>query len=355
MNGYERSLRTLRYEKTDCVPTWSGWIVSAEFFEYITGKHFWDDPLAIAIEAYQKLEVDMIMQCMYLPGSEEDFRRHTTETISGGEKYKTIDDVLAYINALPYPEMLEKDYDFEGNLVALEKEYIDLQEALGENIFCLPYSHTCSFIWFSEFGYENYLMTTALHPEAIRRLYEHSAEEERLHNSVLAELVKQKKIPPFFFTAQDICGGKGPMVAPEVLRDLYFPNVAYSLKPLVDVGAEIIWHCDGYIIPIIDDIIASGVTGFQGFQEWTGFDIKDIAQKKVRTGRKPLLLAGLSVDRVLPFGTVKDVEQDIERIINSVGTGGGLAIGHANTPGPDCKNENLETLYRYTHKYSGVK
>ena len=38
MNGYERALRTLRFEPTDCVPTWGGWIVSAGFFEYLTGR-----------------------------------------------------------------------------------------------------------------------------------------------------------------------------------------------------------------------------------------------------------------------------------------------------------------------------
>ena len=38
VNGYERALRTLRFEETDRVATWGGWIVSAGFFEYVTGK-----------------------------------------------------------------------------------------------------------------------------------------------------------------------------------------------------------------------------------------------------------------------------------------------------------------------------
>ena len=31
----------------------------------------------------------------------------------------------------------------------------------------------------------------------------------------------------------------------------------------------------------------------------------------------------------------------------------GLAIGTANTAGPDCPNENLEALYRHAHRYAG--
>jgi len=142
------------------------------------------------------------------------------------------------------------------------------------------------------------------------------------------------------------------MVAPEVLRALYFPALRRGLEPLVEVGADIIWHSDGYIIPIVDDLIDCGVTGFQGFQEETGFDVGDIARRTVRTGRRPILMAGLSVDKTLPFGSVADVENEVKRIIDTVGTNGGLAIGTANTAGPDCPNENLEALYRYTHAYS---
>jgi uroporphyrinogen decarboxylase len=188
----------------------------------------------------------------------------------------------------------------------------------------------------------------------MRKLFEYAAETARLLNLVRMELVKEKKLPPFFFTGHDICGTKGPMVSPETLRSIYFPNLRRSLEPLVEIGAEIIWHSDGYIIPIIDDLIACGVSGFQGFQEETGFDIRDIAKRRVCSGRNPLLLAGLSVDKVLPFGTVEDVEREVERIIDAVASGG-LAIGTANTAGPDCPNQNLEAIYRHTHQYGHGK
>jgi hypothetical protein len=52
---------------------------------------------------------------------------------------------------------------------------------------------------------------------------------------------------------------------------------------------------------------------------------------------------------VVPFGSVDDVKREIERIIRDASEGGGLVIGTANTAGPDCPNENLETIYTYTH------
>lgn len=352
MNGYERAVRTLRFEPTDCVPTWGGWIASASFFEYVTGKHFWDDPQAIAIEAYRKLEVDMLVQSMYLPASPEEWRKHGPEVIEGSQKYRSAEEVIAYVDSLPDPEELEAEFDFEAQLVSVRDSYRKSQEDLGGDIFCLPPCGGPRFTWYMQFGYESYLMAIAQYPDKMRQLYEHSAETARLENTVRAELVRQGELEPFFFTGQDICGGSGPMVSPETLRAIYFPGVRHALAPLVEIEAEVIWHSDGFIIPIVDDLIECGVSGFQGFQEETGFSVGDIAGRTVRSsGRRPILLAGLSVDRVLPHGTVADVEDEVERIIDAVGSGG-LAIGTANTPGPDCPDENLEALYRHVHEYT---
>ena len=353
MNGYERALRTLNFETTDCVATWGGWIVSAAFFEYLTGRSFWDDPRAVAFEAYRKLELDMIVQCFYLPGSPDDWRVVTDETLVGAKRYPSPEDVVAYADALPEVDTLEKAFDFDGRMAGVRRAYVELQDEIGADVFCLPECASAKFIWYDTFGYQSYLEAVALYPGAVRKLYEHSAEEARLANGVHAELVKQGALPPFFFMGQDICGNAGPMVSPQTLRELYFPCLRRSFEPLVEAGAKIIWHSDGYIIPIVDDLIACGVAGFQGFQEHTGFDITDIAERRVQGGRKPILLAGVSVDRVLPQGTVRDVEREVERLIDSVGAGGGLAIGTTNTAGPDCRNENIEALYRHAHNCSG--
>ncbi|MDP7253800.1 MAG: hypothetical protein QGF00_29640 [Planctomycetota bacterium] len=352
MNGYERALRTLRFEETDCVATFGGWVVSAGFFEYVTGRRFWDAPRSVAFEAYRKLELDILFQGIYLPESQEDWRKHTTEVLDGAEKFTTVEAVIDYVESLPDPLTLEADFDFEGQLETTLDGYEKTQDEIGGDIFCLPACGNVRFTWYSVFGYSSYLSAIGLYPDTMKKLFEHSAEVARLGNLVRAELVKQKKLQPFFFTGQDICGQRGPMISPEALRALYFPNLRHALQPLVDIGAKIIWHSDGYIIPLVDDLIACGISGFQGFQEETGFDVRDMASLRVGSGRKPILLAGLSVARVLPYGSVADVERDVERIVDAAGEGGGLVIGTANTAGPDCPNENLAALYRHPHACS---
>ena len=248
---------------------------------------------------------------------------------------------MEYVSQLPTPDDLRESSDLEQEMLSLEQNYLAAQEELGPEIFCLPKFFATRFTRYIDFGYESYLSALALYPGSLQRLFEHDAEQARQKTEALAELVRQGKMEPFFLAGSDICGTRGPMVSPEMLRRLYLPSLQRSIEPLVAMNADLIWHSDGYILPIIDDLIGCGITGFQGFQEDTGFDIRDIAVKQSRKRRRPILLAGLSITGVLPHGTERDTQREVERIIDSVGAAGGLAIATANTAGPDCRPQNL--------------
>jgi hypothetical protein len=168
MNGYERALRTLRFEATDCVPTWGGWISSAGFFEYVTGRSFWDAPRSVAFEAYRNLGVDIVLQAYYLPADTEEWRTHTSEVLDGARKFNSADDVVAYVGSLPDPDSIEREFDFEGQLQSIQGEYQKLQEELGNNILCLPTCNIARFTWYKLFGYESYLSAMALYPDVMK-------------------------------------------------------------------------------------------------------------------------------------------------------------------------------------------
>jgi hypothetical protein len=167
----------------------------------------------------------MVLQGIYLPTEPEECRRHTTEALDGASKFRSADDVVAYVESLPDPDSLEREFDFEARLQSVQDDYLKLQEELGNNILCLPTCNIARFTWYKDFGYESYLTAMALYPDAMKRLFRYSAEEPRLLNMVLVELVKQGQLPPFLFTGQDICGNQGLMVSPGILRSIFFPAV----------------------------------------------------------------------------------------------------------------------------------
>jgi len=93
------------------------------------------------------------------------------------------------------------------------------------------------------------------------------------------------------------------MVRPEFLRTAFWPHVKYSMEPYLDAGIRFIHHCDGNVMPLVDDMVAAGYSGFQGFQYECGVDIYELRKHRSLKGEEMLIMGGLSVTRTLPFGT----------------------------------------------------
>ena len=113
-------------------------------------------------------------------------------------------------------------------------------------------------------------------------------------------------------TGEDICSQRGPMVSPKYLRKEYFPLLEYALEPLLEIDAKIVWHCDGDVRPILDDILSCGIGGLQGFQRECGMDLNWIADLKTREGDPLLIFGPISVTKTLPFGTPEDVRAEVK-------------------------------------------
>ncbi|MFA5865467.1 MAG: uroporphyrinogen decarboxylase family protein [Phycisphaerae bacterium] len=357
MTGKERAIKALNFEAVDRVPIWGGWITSADFLNYISGKSYWDDPWGTIVAAHRKLGVDLFPGEVYGPHSREEFRSmdFVTTMKESHEKFKEPEDVLDFIKALPKPESLEKDFDFGGRYKELLSDLIRHQDDCGDDILWLPVFRTCYFNWHVEFGNELFFLALGLYPEAMKNLFEFAGERARLDNLVRLELFRKQGLPLAMFNGVDLCDNRGPMVSPELLRKIYFPSLKHSLQPLVNAGVTVIWHSDGYIVPLFEDLIDCGVRGFQGFQVETGVQLECLPKLKLPGGKKPALWGSISVTRTLPFGTVEDVKREVERCIDTLAPGGGYFLGTANTVGPEVPFENLIALYEHTQEYGKGK
>ena len=129
-------------------------------------------------------------------------------------------------------------------------------------------------------------------------------------------LIDEYDLPPILFTGSDICNQRGPMVSPAFLRQYYFPHVKHAFEPFLDAGIRVVRHCDGNVMPLIDDWIGVGYSGFQGFQYECGVDPYAIAARRSITGERLIFFAGLNVSRTLPFGTIEDVAAEIEYVVD---------------------------------------
>lgn len=135
------------------------------------------------------------------------------------------------------------------------------------------------------------------------------------------------------------------MVSPGFLRQECFPKVEYVLEPLLEAGAKITWHCDGNHRRLLDDVLATGVNGLQGFQRECDMDLRWIVEQRARNG-DPLLIDGpMSLTKTLPHGTPEDVRAEIEWAMNVCRDRASLVFFTGNTLVPDISLENIRTLW----------
>ena len=96
-------------------------------------------------------------------------------------------------------------------------------------------------------------------------------------------MIREGVHPRAILTGEDLCSQQGPMVSPDYLRQEYWELVEYALEPLLDVGAKVVWHCDGNYRPLLDDVFAAGIAGLQGFQRECGMELEWIRDLRTRT------------------------------------------------------------------------
>jgi len=351
-------LTTLRFERPDRVPILGGWLIGDAHCQAISGtspEEFWADPLTAAIRAYQVLDVDAL-EMVCLPSAPGEFRGGLTKEQfeSYLERYRSPEDVLAHAESLPEPEEAARSFDADGWAREFEREVATMRAKIGDMVW-LPALWDIihpTFEWFREFGYENYLMFMQLYPEAADRFFAVHAATARRRSERAAELYKKLDMVPLTLVGTDTCGSGGPMISVEFLRHHYFPHVSHCLEPVHDAGIRTVWHSDGDIRPVIEDVLACGVSGFQGFQEEYGVDIADIANRRTRTGEPLTIFAGPSVTRTLPFGTVEDVREEMERIIDTFSERCALFISPTSNVLPDCPLDNVIEAHRHAIAYS---
>lgn len=345
----ERLIRQTRGQEIDRIPSLGGWMLGVPVLANIAGlsiEEYLANPLAGTLRANHALQVDGMVQPV-IPSSLDQIRTGLVqeETFAGIEP----EAVLLAAECLPDSEheiLAQFDYAVE------ERRYRDYFESAFRDwggIQPIPnfWEIGGHFPLYTQFGYTAFLMACALYPEAVGKIYWVKSVASRERAKILTRLYREYDLVPLMFCGEDVCNNKGPMVSPAFLRKHYFPTVQMIIEPLVDAGVRLIHHCDGDIRPVVDDFLAIGFSGLQGFQYELGLDPYQLRQKRSRLGEELLFFTGLSVSRTLPFGTPDDVRAEVDYFANFTDGGRGMFLFTSNVSGVEVPPENLAAAYQH--------
>jgi uroporphyrinogen decarboxylase len=122
--------------------------------------------------------------------------------------------------------------------------------------------------------------------------------------------------------------------------------VEHTLEPLRKAGVKIVWHCDGNWRPLLDDVLACGIGGLQGFQRECGMELEWIVDRRTRGGDPLLIFGPMQVTTTLPHGTPTDVRAEVRRAMQLCRDKVSLVFFTSNTINPDVPLENVRALWQ---------
>jgi uroporphyrinogen decarboxylase len=139
------------------------------------------------------------------------------------------------------------------------------------------------------------------------------------------------------------------IISPDIWRKWLKPRLAHVIAAAKNVKRDILvsYHSDGYIEPIIAELIEIGVDILNPVQP----ECMDPAEIRNRYGDRLAFWGTISVQKTLPFGSPKDVEIEVKKRIDSVGKNGGLYLSPSHVIAPEVPYENIKTLVDTVKQY----
>ena len=148
----------------------------------------------------------------------------------------------------------------------------------------------------------------------------------------------------FYWVNDDLADTRSPWMSREMFREFFLPYqeiVAHAIKK------PWVFHSDGNILPILDDLLTLGMSGIHPIQP-SAMDIKDVAE---RYGKRVCILGNIDLDYTLTLGSPDEVDREVKEKIAAVGQEGGYIITSANSLTDYCKTENVWAMADAIKKY----
>jgi uroporphyrinogen decarboxylase len=132
----------------------------------------------------------------------------------------------------------------------------------------------------------------------------------------------------------------GLLFGPRLWRRFIKPRIAELYRAVHAAGKAVVIHSCGKIQELFPELIDLGVDVYNPFQP----DVMDPYAIKRQFGDRLCFYGGISVQNLLPHGTPAQIQEEVKRLIDEVGKGGGLIVGPSHDMPGDIPLENLIAL-----------
>jgi hypothetical protein len=181
-------------------------------------------------------------------------------------------------------------------------------------------------------------------PKEVRALLEITGETAFRFAKVAAE----EQLCPLYFIGDDIAYKNGLLFSLSFLRETFLPMLKRCIEPLHDAGIKVIFHSDGNLWQILDDLLDAGIDGLNPIEPLAGMDLGEL---KRRYGKRLILVGGIDCSVLLPLGTPEQIRNAVKEAIRVAAPGGGFFIGSSSEINPAIPLENVLAFFEACRTY----
>ena len=150
----------------------------------------------------------------------------------------------------------------------------------------------------------------------------------------------------------DFGSQRGPLISPTAFAHLFAPLKREFFDMVHSYGAKVTHHCCGSSRALIPRFIDCGMDALQTIQrQAAGMDPYEL---KAQFAGKITLHGTVDVQGWLQRATPPEIEQEVNRLMDEVGAGGGFIIGPSHHIQPDTPLENALAFYQTIARRRGT-
>ena len=339
---YERIIKSVNFQEGDRVPIWD-YIDNRFALEHFAPGE--TDLLKASVKTYHGLGIDLcggFGESFDLQDDGKTSKAGNTETLVSGQTrwevkhaIKNIEDLKTFVFQPPAMDRVRTDW------LTWIKNY---QKVFAPHTMYVPGAGCGFHATYGMMGLEVFSTMIYDAPGEFWRLLE-SRNKEGLQ---YAQIVAEERLCPLFFTGDDIAYKGRLMFSPSFLRKAFIPLLKNMCEILHRHNIKVIFHSDGNIMEILDDMIKAGIDGLNPIEPIAGMDI---AYLKKKYYGKLILVGNVDCSQILPLGSKEEVIEATKKCIQDASRGGGHFIGSSSEVTPSTPLGNILAFYRTVHEY----
>ena len=125
------------------------------------------------------------------------------------------------------------------------------------------------------------------------------------------------------YMANDMGMNGRTLIAPDALRELFFPTMRRQIRTWKEAGGRVLLHSCGYIDPVLEDLADMGIDALNNIQVRAGMNLASV---KERIGDRVAIVGNVDATGIMCQPDKALIRGAIEEVIRTAGSDGGLVI-----------------------------